>query len=92
MDRGSVANEVLGRNSEAEDAAAMDDLQDLKYKHIKMPSLPEISGQYWFNTGDTLDLKGKVVLVDFWDYTCVNCIRTLPYLKEWYSRYKKDGR
>src|SRR5437667_11545201 len=36
-------------------------------------------------------LRGKVVLVDFWEYTCVNCIRTLPYLKEWHNRYAKDG-
>ncbi len=37
------------------------------------------------------DLRGKVVLVDFWDYTCVNCIRTLPYLKEWHRRYADHG-
>ncbi|HVT13501.1 MAG TPA: redoxin family protein [Fimbriimonadaceae bacterium] len=37
------------------------------------------------------DLKGKVVLVDFWEYTCVNCIRTFPYVKEWYERYHDKG-
>ena len=37
------------------------------------------------------DLKGKVVLVDFWEYTCINCIRTFPHLKELYSRYHKYG-
>jgi thiol-disulfide isomerase/thioredoxin len=36
-------------------------------------------------------LRGQVVLVDFWDYTCVNCIRTLPYLREWHRRYKDKG-
>ena len=36
-------------------------------------------------------LQGKVVLVDFWEYTCLNCLRTLPYLKEWYGRYRDDG-
>ena len=36
-------------------------------------------------------LQGKIVLVDFWDYTCVNCLRTLPYLKAWYERYKQYG-
>src|SRR5579864_2843680 len=36
-------------------------------------------------------LRGKVVLVDFWEYTCINCLRTLPYLREWYSRYQNDG-
>jgi len=37
------------------------------------------------------DLRGKVVLIDFWDYTCVNCIRTLPYLNEWHRRYASLG-
>jgi cytochrome c biogenesis protein CcdA/thiol-disulfide isomerase/thioredoxin len=50
----------------------------------------------WFNTpGDkplTLaSLRGRVVLVDFWTYTCINCIRTLPYLKAWNTAYTKDG-
>ncbi len=50
----------------------------------------------WFNTpGDkplTMKaLRGKVVLIDFWTYSCINCIRTLPYLNAWYERYAKDG-
>jgi cytochrome c biogenesis protein CcdA/thiol-disulfide isomerase/thioredoxin len=50
----------------------------------------------WFNTpgGHPLTLKslrGRVVLVDFWTYTCINCIRTLPYLKAWDASYRKDG-
>ncbi|MFN8216166.1 MAG: cytochrome c biogenesis protein DipZ [Solirubrobacterales bacterium] len=50
----------------------------------------------WFNTpGDRpltmKGLRGRVVLVDFWTYTCVNCIRTLPYLNAWNRRYGKDG-
>ena len=36
-------------------------------------------------------LRGKVVLVDFWTYTCVNCIRTFPYLKEWHDKYSDKG-
>ena len=36
-------------------------------------------------------LEGRVVLVDFWDYTCVNCIRTLPHIREWHSKYKDKG-
>ena len=40
----------------------------------------------------TLDsLKGKVVLIDFWTYSCINCIRTLPYLKEWNAKYRDKG-
>jgi thiol-disulfide isomerase/thioredoxin len=37
------------------------------------------------------DLQGKVVLYDFWTYSCVNCVRTIPYLRAWYDRYHQDG-
>jgi cytochrome c biogenesis protein CcdA/thiol-disulfide isomerase/thioredoxin len=52
--------------------------------------------QDWFNTpgGKALSLsalRGRVVLVDFWTYTCINCIRTLPYLKAWDASYRHDG-
>ena len=49
--------------------------------------------QTWINSDPlTLEqLRGKVVLVDFWTYTCVNCIRTFPYLRLWHSRYADDG-
>jgi cytochrome c biogenesis protein CcdA/thiol-disulfide isomerase/thioredoxin len=55
-----------------------------------------VGTQDWFNTpGDqplSLDqLRGQVVLVDFWTYTCINCIRTLPYIEAWYQRYHRDG-
>jgi cytochrome c biogenesis protein CcdA/thiol-disulfide isomerase/thioredoxin len=51
----------------------------------------------WFNTdGEPLSIErlsseGKVVLIDFWTYTCINCIRTLPYLKAWDEKYRDDG-
>lgn len=53
---------------------------------------PEI-GTEWVNSAPlTLaSLRGRVVLVDFWDYTCVNCIRTLPYVVEWHRRYHDKG-
>jgi cytochrome c biogenesis protein CcdA/thiol-disulfide isomerase/thioredoxin len=55
-----------------------------------------VDNQRWFNTpGDrplTLrSLRGRVVLVDFWTYSCINCLRTLPYLTAWDRRYRKDG-
>jgi len=37
------------------------------------------------------ELKGKVVLIDFWTYTCINCIRTLPHITSWYDKYKDKG-
>ncbi len=58
------------------------------------PIAPELVGtQEWVNSDPlTIEgLRGKVVLVDFWTYTCVNCIRTLPYLKVWHSKYADDG-
>lgn len=53
---------------------------------------PEI-GRLWFNSPplSLRQLRGRAVLVDFWDYTCVNCIRTLPYIKEWHARYQDKG-
>ena len=47
----------------------------------------------WINTPPlTLKgLRGKVVLIDFWTYSCINCIRTLPYLKEWDAQYRDKG-
>jgi thiol-disulfide isomerase/thioredoxin len=48
----------------------------------------------WLNTdkpATIASLKGKVVLVDFWTYTCINCIRTLPHVTSWYNKYNKYG-
>lgn len=55
---------------------------------------PELVGlDAWINSSPlTLKgLQGKVVLVDFWTYTCVNCIRTFPYLRAWQERYAPNG-
>ena len=55
---------------------------------------PEFQGIVnWINSEPlTMEqLRGKVVLIDFWTYTCVNCIRTLPYLKEWQTKYADKG-
>ena len=47
----------------------------------------------WINSDPLtlVGLKGKVVLLDFWTYTCVNCIRTLPFLREWHRKYRDLG-
>lgn len=55
---------------------------------------PEFTGiTSWLNSKPLTmqDLRGKVVLIDFWTYTCINCIRTLPYITTWYDKYKDDG-
>ncbi len=58
------------------------------------PKAAEIIGVLdWVNSRPLKigDLLGKVVLLDFWTYTCVNCIRTFPYLGQWYEKYTDDG-
>jgi cytochrome c biogenesis protein CcdA/thiol-disulfide isomerase/thioredoxin len=67
----------------------------------KLASAPEFKEtEDWFNTGagghsnkplTLAGLRGRVVLVDFWTYTCINCIRTLPYLKAWNAAYHNEG-
>ena len=55
---------------------------------------PEITGiTNWINSQPLTiaSLKGKVVLVDFWTFSCINCIRTLPYVTKWYDTYKNQG-
>jgi thiol-disulfide isomerase/thioredoxin len=58
-----------------------------------MAKLPKIEGRVWIGPEivNLDELDGKVILVDFWTYSCVNCLRTLPYLREWYRKYKDEG-
>lgn len=56
--------------------------------------MPPLDGAtLWLNSPPLSpeSLRGKVVLVDFWTYSCINCLRTLPYLKTWYSKYHSRG-
>ena len=57
---------------------------------------PELAGiSDWFNADDTprtlAALRGRVVLIDFWTYSCINCIRTIPHLREWDRAYRAKG-
>jgi thiol-disulfide isomerase/thioredoxin len=66
-----------------------------KSQFQKAPDLTQISG--YLNTPNNnqpihlANYKGKVVLIDFWTYSCINCIRTIPYLNDWYSKYADKG-
>jgi len=57
----------------------------------KAPALDGVTA--WFNSPPlTLDaLKGKVVLIDFWTYSCINCLRAIPYVRAWAEKYKDQG-
>ncbi len=78
-----------------ERAALAKEIEDVGSQHIHMPPLPltYVADRYIGVTPEYLrdSLKGKVVLIDIWDYTCVNCIQTLPYIKAWNDRYKDKG-
>lgn len=55
---------------------------------------PEFGTGEWLNVEHPLTmagLRGKTVLVDIWDYSCINCLRTLPYLRQWHTRYADKG-
>jgi cytochrome c biogenesis protein CcdA/thiol-disulfide isomerase/thioredoxin len=82
---------IAARN--ASEATLLADARGLKDAGVA-PEFKET--QRWFNTpgGRPLtlaSLHGRVVLVDFWTYTCINCIRTFPYLKAWDASYSKEG-
>jgi cytochrome c biogenesis protein CcdA/thiol-disulfide isomerase/thioredoxin len=82
---------VAARN--ASEATLLADARGLKDAGVA-PDFTET--QRWFNTpGDSplrlASLRGRVVLVDFWTYTCINCLRTLPYLKAWDASYRDEG-
>lgn len=66
-------------------------LEDGLWMPYKAPEITGISS--WINSPplQPTSLKGKVVLVDFWTYSCINCVRTLPYLNDWYNKYRSKG-
>src|SRR4249920_2353379 len=57
----------------------------------EMPTLGGATG--WLNSQPltTAGLRGKVVLIDFWTYTCINWLRTLPYVRAWAEKYQNQG-
>jgi thiol-disulfide isomerase/thioredoxin len=55
------------------------------------PELTDVNGYINSEPITLADLRGKVVLVDFWTYSCINCIRTIPYLNAWHEKYADNG-
>ncbi|MCI0503505.1 redoxin domain-containing protein [Candidatus Micrarchaeota archaeon] len=66
-------------------------MEGLPWLRIKAPGFPGIKA--WYNSEPLTveDLRGKAVLVDFWTYTCINCIRSMPHLQRWHEKYSKKG-
>jgi cytochrome c biogenesis protein CcdA/thiol-disulfide isomerase/thioredoxin len=98
---GTTFQEKLERNakvrSELSDLTGSGDALAANASSSAGPRAPELTGiKLWLNTpgGKPLSLaqlRGKVVLVDFWTYSCINCLRTLPHLKAWDRAYRMAG-
>jgi len=97
------ARSNTGTTMMADSSPALFDIEPTKGRLGDYGPAPEIvTDGEWFNT-DVLgtiaadgtvtmdELKGKVVLLDFWTYSCINCVRTIPHLRSWYERYRDDG-
>ncbi len=69
--------------------------RDRAVKDLLYPRAPELTGlNGYINVEEGVqisDYRGKVVLIDFWTYSCINCIRTLPHLVAWHETYEDDG-
>lgn len=62
-----------------------------KSQYKKAPEFMQVTGYVNTNPIKLSDLKGKVVSVHFWTYTCINCIHTIPHLNDWYAKYSRKG-
>jgi cytochrome c biogenesis protein CcdA/thiol-disulfide isomerase/thioredoxin len=79
-------------NMPAADNSSVNAASEIKLSNYG--TAPEFAGiATWINSDPLTkeQLKGKVVLIDFWTYSCINCLRTLPYITKWYDKYKDKG-
>ena len=85
----SLAAIWIAAQADPSDTFATVDVENLP---VGRPA-PELRAKGWLNSPalSAGDLAGKVVVYDFWTYSCVNCVRTLPYLRAWHERYRRDG-
>ncbi|MCI0562683.1 MAG: thiol-disulfide isomerase, partial [Nitrososphaera sp.] len=74
-------------NAIVEDNGTVTKVQIDKSRFKLAPEFAQISGYINTEPLALADLRGKVVLVDFWTYSCINCIRTIPYLNAWHEKY-----
>ena len=91
--RGDIVREEISLNStEAKTQADLDRISGKESRYSKAIEL--VSPDGYINT-DNITIKEligkKVILLDFWTYSCINCQRTLPYVTSWYEKYKDDG-
>jgi thiol-disulfide isomerase/thioredoxin len=94
LNKSSLANsngQVITSNGNSENSISNVKLSIDKSQFRKAPEFKGITSYINTNQTKLSDLKGKVILVDFWTYSCINCIRTLPYLVDWNQKYSDKG-
>jgi thiol-disulfide isomerase/thioredoxin len=94
LNKSSLANsngQVITSNGNSENSISNVKLSIDKSQFRKAPEFTGITSYINTNQTKLSDLKGKVILVDFWTYSCINCIRTLPYLVDWNQKYSDKG-
>jgi cytochrome c biogenesis protein CcdA/thiol-disulfide isomerase/thioredoxin len=86
-----VQDAIEGNGQAKDKLASLSGHKTSVKKYVDAPDLQGISA--WINSPPLTmqELRGKVVLVDFWTYSCINCLRTLPYLESWDKRYRSKG-
>jgi thiol-disulfide isomerase/thioredoxin len=64
-----------------------------EYKSSESAAAPELAAGEWINSAPLKldDLRGRVVLIEFWTFGCINCRNTLPFIKSWHERYRDKG-
>jgi len=64
-----------------------------EYKSSESATAPELAAGEWINAAPLKlnELRGRVVLIEFWTFGCINCRNTLPYVKSWHDRYQEKG-
>jgi thiol-disulfide isomerase/thioredoxin len=88
---GNSNGQVMSLDGNNENSISNVKLSIDKSQFRKAPEFKGITSYINTNQTKLSDLKGKVVLVDFWTYSCINCIRTLPYLVDWNQKYSDKG-
>jgi thiol-disulfide isomerase/thioredoxin len=88
---GNSNGQVITSNGNSENSISNVKLSIDKSQFRKAPEFTGITSYINTNQTKLSDLKGKVILVDFWTYSCINCIRTLPYLVDWNQKYSDKG-
>jgi len=88
---GNSNGQIMRSDGNSENSISNVKLSIDKSQFRKAPEFKGITSYINTNQTKLSDLKGKVVLVDFWTYSCINCIRTLPYLVDWNQKYSDKG-